>query len=120
MIPIRTGRLCGYTLVELMVVVALLGILTVVSVPQYFMSVKRARAAQCRANRDALVKAASSLVQARNLGPGQPAPSIGQFLSRVLLSARPQCTAGGVYYWVAAHIPDDGVPVMGCSVHWVP
>jgi prepilin-type N-terminal cleavage/methylation domain-containing protein len=110
----------GYTLVELMVVVTLLWILMIVSVPEYFTSVKSARAAQCRANRDALARAAYSLVQERNLGPGQPVPSIGQIVGRGLLAIRPECMAGGIYHWVEMDIPDDGVPSMGCSVHWVP
>lgn len=110
----------GYTLVELMVVVALLGILTIVSVPRYFESVKRSRAVQCLANRDAMAKAAYSLVVEKNLAPGNPNPAMEQLVSRGLLAGMPVCLAGGVYYWIDPDVPVEGVPPAGCSVHWVP
>lgn len=110
----------GYTLIELMVVVVLLGILVSVGIPQYFNSVKEARSAQCTANRSGIVRAVYNYIAQEKILAGEGTPSIPDLIEKNLLSIQPVCASGGVYFWFDPTVPQNDVPRIGCSVHWEP
>ena len=110
----------GYTLIELMIVIVLLGILVSIAIPQYFNSMREARSVQCRANRGTIERVVFHYIEKENILAGETTPSISDLIGDKLLSIEPVCLSGGVYFWLDTNVPADGMPRIGCSVHWVP
>ena len=88
-------RADGYTLIEILIVVMIIGILLAIAVPSMFNASERARANACRANLRQ-IQAAKEQWALVNRRPGTVTPGWGnlvpQFLQRV-----PECPSGGTY-----------------------
>ena len=110
----------GFSLVELMIVVALVGILAAIAIPQYYDSIKKAKSVQCRTNRGSITRAAFNYIEKKNLRIGVPTPSIPDLMTDGVLTVEPVCRPNGVYFWIDTTVPESGLPEVGCSVHWVP
>ncbi len=110
----------GFSLVELMIVVALVGILAAIAIPQYYDSIKKAKSVQCRTNRGSITRAAFNYIEKKNLRIGVPTPSIPDLMTDGVLNVEPVCRSNGVYFWIDTTVPESGLPEVGCSVHWVP
>ena len=85
----------GFTLVEIMIVVLIIGILLAIAVPSFMNARERSRANACRANLRQ-IQAAKEQWALVNRRPGTAIPTwanlVPQFLQR-----QPECPSGGTY-----------------------
>ncbi len=91
----RIGGRYGYTLVEILIVVLIIGILLAIAVPSYFNASERARATACRANLRK-IQAAKEQWALANRRPGTATPGWAQLVPQ-FLQQQPQCPSGGSY-----------------------
>ncbi len=91
----RIGGRYGYTLVEILIVVLIIGILLAIAVPSYFNASERARATACRANLRK-IQAAKEQWALVNRRPGTATPGWAQLVPQ-FLQQQPQCPSGGSY-----------------------
>ena len=69
--PTRTtSTRSGFTLIELMIVVAVLGILAAIAIPTFIAAVRRSKTAEATGNLNALFKSASSYYAVERTGAG--------------------------------------------------
>lgn len=102
----------AFTLMELMVSVAIAGVLASVLTPKVVLAVRKSKAVQCAGNR-AVVEGAETRYRLEH--DKQPSPSVTALKAGGYLDREPYCTAGGVYVWVST-----SAAVVGCSVHYWP
>jgi prepilin-type N-terminal cleavage/methylation domain-containing protein len=95
----------GFTLLELMVVISIIGTLTSIALPNYLRYRSDARRAACQANRRNIETAESTYFADHDM----PNLSIGSIYS---------CPSGGVYVWLVSDPEDPGYPTVACSVHY--
>ena len=85
----------GYTLIEILIVVMIIGILLAIAVPSMFNASERARANACRANLRQIQAAKEQWAMANNQGPDAE-PTQAQ-LTNGFLQSWPVCPSGGTY-----------------------
>ena len=103
---VRKGN--GYTFVELVSVMALIGTLTAAGLPSYQNVIEEAKSIQCLANRRIIEQAAAAYC----VGQEKERPSIAELVKAGWLREEPHCISGGKYYW------SDEVPgKLLCSIH---
>lgn len=100
----------GYTLIELIVVIAILAILVGVVVKVCVRHVEKSRAAACASNRDELYSEISTEYTAEEYSSLKLA-FIGVMDERY--NGRELCPSGGVYSWVDG---ENGMEQITCSV----
>ncbi len=107
--PIRLPALlrsaAGFTLVELMVVIALIGVLMSVALPQFLANLEQGRKAKCLSNRYHIDQDERAYFLINNT------PSLA-------IDSRYQCPSGGIYAWLASDPTMSEYPRIGCSVHY--
>ena len=104
----RTAGQKGFTLVELMVVVIIIGILIAIAVPVYNSTQEKARAAACKSNQRMIESAITQWVvedPENNLISNITAADDARLNPFFSAGAPPTCPAGGAYTIPAA----DGV-----------
>jgi len=104
----RQSRLCsaaGFTLVELVVVIALIGVLLSIAAPQLAAYLEQGRKAKCISNRYNIEQDERSYYLHNN------APSL-------VIDNRYQCASGGNYVWLVSDPTSPDYPRVGCSLHY--
>jgi len=97
MLRLLSKNIKGFTLVELMVVVVILGILTSIAIPMYNTTQDRARLRACQANQRIIEGAAQQYVaEDKKLSECDSSAAIYNLL-KDYLTATPKCPAGGQY-----------------------
>ncbi len=105
----------GFTLVELMMVVLILGVLVMIVMPGYLQSTERAEERTCQATRVS-VELADYAYYIEN---ADWATSIDALVGTWLVRA-PRCPSRGTYAWINVPTTEHPARSLGCSVHYFP
>ena len=106
----------GFTLVEVMIVIAVMGVLASIAVPQYMGYIKQAHSTACLAEREVTEKMITLYC---NENPDTPLTSLSQLAGAGYMGSQPQCPYGGEYVLIPADENHD-YPTVGCSLHYWP
>jgi prepilin-type N-terminal cleavage/methylation domain-containing protein len=113
-------RNTGFTLVELMISICILGIVVSVFAPAMHDAVKRSKATNCVLYRQNIQTAADVYIKTHNLMPGDALPTIPQLVAENLLPGEDRCPSGGIYVWSHPNYQGPGTPfLISCSVHFL-
>ncbi len=85
----------GFTLVEIMIVVLIIGILLAIAVPNFMNARERSRANACRSNLRQIQAAKEQWAMANNQGAN--ATPAWNDLVPTFIQQQPQCPSGGAY-----------------------
>ena len=97
----------GFTLLELMVVIAIIGALASIAMPQYASYTVKARAAHCLANR-------------YHIEMDERAYFLDHDVPNLKIDDLWSCPSGGEYVWLISDPNDSDYPKIGCSIHFWP
>lgn len=89
---LRNAR--GYTLIEIMTVVGIIGFLAVLGLPNFLQARNSARASMCVNNMRIISAAKDQDALENNLAAGAPSPNYLNYIKNGVL---PVCPAGGTY-----------------------
>jgi len=106
----------GFTLVEVLIVIAIMGILASIAIPQYMEYIEQARSTACLAERGVTDKMITLYC---NDNPDTPLTNLSQLAGTGYMSSQPQCPYGGEYVLIPADENHD-YPRVGCSLHYWP
>jgi prepilin-type N-terminal cleavage/methylation domain-containing protein len=107
----------GFTLLELMLVIALVGILASIATPSYLNYAQRARATQCHVDRG---EAQNVIRQYCQDHPDTELTSLQQLIDAGYLRRGFNCPLGGEYVLIPAKTVGSQYPVIACSLHYMP
>jgi prepilin-type N-terminal cleavage/methylation domain-containing protein len=87
----------GFTLIEIMIVVAIIGLLAAIAIPSIKNSIDKARKTACATNQKT-IDGAKRLWSLENRKPGDAVPTDGDLFGKdSYIEHKPGCPAGGAY-----------------------
>ena len=95
----------GFTLLEVLIVMAIIVMLASIAIPNYVVNREQARAAACLANRRTIENDEAAYYALNN------SPSLS-------ISTTYRCPGGGVYLWLVSDPADADYPKVACSIHY--
>src|SRR4030042_2442176 len=107
----------GFTLIELMLVIAIAGVLASVAAPSYLNYAQRARATQCHVDRGETQNVIRQYYQDH---PDTELTSLQQLIDAGYLRSGFNCPLGGEYVLIPAKSVGSQYPVIACSLHYLP
>lgn len=115
---VETAR--GFSVLELMITLAVLGVLASIAIPYYVDSAREARSSACAANRDTIRKSVLYYIDETGLEPGSSLPTLQEMKTAGISEDIPTCPSGGSYIWIDEEVMKDITPQIGCSFHYWP
>jgi prepilin-type N-terminal cleavage/methylation domain-containing protein len=107
----------GFTLIELMMVITMIGVLASIAIPSYLNYIQRARATQCSVDRG---EAQNIIRQYYQDHPDTEITSLQQLIDEGYLPSGFNCPLGGEYVLIPAKLVDSPYPIVACSLHYLP
>jgi len=112
---LRTKRGAGFTLIELMIVIAIIGILAAIAVPNFNRARAQAKKKSCVSNMKTM-EGAIELYQMENSIPAGTAPSVTDLKTKGYLKTEPKCPGSGTYA-IAMPSGTNAVTDITCTIH---
>ena len=107
----------GFTLIELVMVITMVGVLASIATPSYLNYLQRARATQCHVDRG---EVQNIIAQYYHDHPDTELKSLQQLVEAGYLSSEPNCPLGGEYVLIPAELTGSEYPIVACSLHYLP
>lgn len=107
----------GFTLIELVMVITMVGVLASIAVPSYLNYLQRARATQCHVDRGELQ---NIVIQYYHEHSDTELQNLRQLVDEGYLSNEPDCPLGGEYVLIPADLTASEYPIVACSLHYLP
>ncbi len=107
----------GFTLIELVLVIAMVGVLASIATPSYLNYAQKARATQCYVDRG---EAQNVIRQYYQDHPDTEITSLQQLIDAGYLRTGFNCPLGGEYILIPATTAGSQYPIVACSLHYLP
>jgi prepilin-type N-terminal cleavage/methylation domain-containing protein len=107
----------GFTLVEMMIVVLIIGILVAIALPNFLKARENARTRACAANMKQITGAIEIWAMEEKKPANTPVtsfPNIADLVAGNYLKTYPKCPSGGTYSYTGNDLTDYDIK---CSVH---